>query len=94
MQPSGFAFTAEQKQKILEVLRQRGAILPCSRCGNPSLSLSDGFFLNNVGDGKSMFLGGPAIPAVVVICVRCGAIYEHAVGTLGLFDEFGFKGTA
>jgi hypothetical protein len=90
----GFSFTAEQKNKIIQALQQRGAILPCSRCGQNNFGLHDAFVSNVLGDGKNLVLGGPAIPSVLVVCANCGAIYQHAVGTLGLFEEFGFTGTS
>jgi hypothetical protein len=87
---AGFSLTEEQKAKIIKALQDRGAVLPCGRCGNNNFSLSEGLVTNLLGDGKNFTLGGPAIPSVLLICTRCGAMYQHAVGVLGLFDEFGF----
>ena len=88
--PQGFSFTDQQRAKIIEILQKRGAVRACSRCGTDNFSLNDGFFMDLVGDGKNFVLGGPAIPSIVIICTNCGAIYQHALGVLGLFGEFGF----
>jgi hypothetical protein len=88
--PGGvFALTEQQKQRILQELDERGAKLPCARCGNTNFTLLDALSLNSLGDGKTVSFVGPAIPAAVVICVKCGAIYQHAVGVLGLFGDLG-----
>ena len=81
----------QQKQRILQSLTEHEVSLPCSRCGNNNFSLLDGLASIAVGDGKTFVVGGQTVPAVVVICTRCGAVYHHALGVLGLFEELGFK---
>lgn len=90
MAAGDFALTDEQKRQVIIALEQRGAILPCSRCGKKDFGLSSGFITNLLGDGQNMVIGGPAIPSIAVICSNCGAMYHHAIGVLGLFDAFGF----
>lgn len=84
-------FTEEQKQKILKILSERGASLNCPRCNNANFTLVDGLASISLGDGKTTVIGGPAMPSVVIVCTKCGAVYLHALGVLGLFGEFGFK---
>ena len=76
----------EEKDNIIRILQERGANLNCPRCGNNNFSLVDGYFnqplqaqLNN-----NLVIGGPAIPSVAVVCVRCGFLSQHAIGVLGL----------
>ena len=85
------SLTPEQKEKIASALRDRRAEQPCVRCGNTEFSLPDGLSTVSLSDGKSITLGGPGIPVALLICSRCGAIYFHAVGVLGLFPEFGIS---
>jgi hypothetical protein len=83
-------FTPEQQAKIIEALVAVGAGRMC-RCGTTGYTLLDGLFLNILGDGKNMSLGGIAIPTVVIVCSKCGAVHQHAVGTLGLRKELGLE---
>lgn len=76
----------EQKKAIIVALEERGAVLPCSRCGNQSFSVMEGYFApslqKNLNEG--IILGGPTLPSVAVMCNRCGAITTHAAAILGL----------
>lgn len=77
----------EEKNRIAEVLNQRfvehGVI--CPMCGNRSFSLADGYFTNVIQDNLGgLVIGGPSIPAIPIICDKCGFISMHALGTLGL----------
>ncbi len=76
----------EEKQKISNRLQERGALLPCPRCGNQSFTLLDGYInhplQNKVSAG--LILGGPIVPTIGVVCTRCGFLAEHAIGILGL----------
>ena len=87
---TALTLTAEHKKKIVEALNERGAKLPCARCGNNDFTLLDRLTAISLGDGRSVTLGGQVIPAALVACTKCGAIYQHAVGVLGLFQDFGF----
>lgn len=78
----------EKKQEIIKALEERGAKLPCPRCGNNSFNLLDGYFNQTIQTNlKGMTLGGPSIPSVVVACNRCGYLSQHALGTLGLLPK-------
>ena len=89
-QPKGpFKLSDEQKNRIIGELQKRGVIAPCSRCGQNNFGLADGLFTNLLGDGRTINLGGPALPTAVVVCTNCGAVYQHSVGVLGLFGELG-----
>ena len=87
-------WTQEKKQRIANALTRVGANQPCHRCGNNRFSLLDGFFnlplVPTLGD---WVLGGPTVPAVVVACTRCGYLSYHALGVLGLLQEFAPPGT-
>jgi predicted nucleic-acid-binding Zn-ribbon protein len=80
--------TKEQKDKIIKVLTERGAMLPCPRCGHRDFTLLDGYFnqvIQEVPEG--IVLGGRTIPSVVVACNRCGYLSQHALGMLGLLAK-------
>lgn len=78
----------EEKEKIIKVLDERGAKLPCPRCGNNSFTLLDGYFNQTIQtELKGMVIGGPSVPSVVVACSRCGYLSQHALGTLGLLPK-------
>lgn len=79
----------EQKQKIIKALNDRGANRPCPRCGNHNFTLIDGYFNSPLQPklDNSFVFGGPSIPSIGVICVKCGYIAHHAIGVLGLMPE-------
>ena len=82
------SLSKEGRQEIVEKLRDRGASLPCPRCGNTHFQLLDGYFnqpLQPAFDG--LYLGGTSIPSVVIACDRCGFLSSHALGALGLLTE-------
>lgn len=80
------------KDEIIKKLNEKGAILPCSRCGNKSFVLMDGyskFYLQDIEKIGGINLGDPLVPVIGVICSNCGAITFHAAGTLGLINKEG-----
>jgi len=57
-------------------------------CGHNHFTAADAYFLNMlVTDLKVVPLGGPAVPAMSLICLNCGFISQHALGILGLLLE-------
>lgn len=78
----------ERKKEIVKALEDRGAKLPCPRCGNQQFTLLDGYFNQSIQtELKGMVLGGPSIPSVVIACNRCGFLSQHALGALGLLPR-------
>lgn len=77
-----------QKRRILDALNQRGANLPCPRCGNKHFVLVDGYFSQSIqSELTGLILGGPSLPSVVIVCNKCGFLCQHALGVLGLITE-------
>jgi predicted nucleic-acid-binding Zn-ribbon protein len=82
----------DEKQKIIQALEERGAKLPCPRCGNQQFTLVDGYFNQTIQtELKGMVIGGPSVPSIVVVCTRCGYMSQHALGALGLLPKEGGK---
>lgn len=80
--------TQDQKDKIIKALTERGANLPCPRCGNDAFTLLDGYFNQIIQETpRGIVLGGRTIPSVAVACKRCGYIAQHALGILGLLPK-------
>ena len=78
----------EEKLKITRALDERGANRPCPRCGNESFALVGGYFNQTIQiEAQGIFLGGPSIPSVVVVCNQCGYLSQHALGALGLLPK-------
>jgi len=77
--------TQEEKDKIVQALKDKGATRACPRCGEPNFTLIDGYFSHFLQRQLGgMTIGGPSIPTAVVACSRCGWLAEHALGGLGL----------
>ena len=78
-----------QKTEIVEMLRDKGATLPCPRCGKVKFDLIDGYL--NTSFGKEMtaglVIGGATMPSVVIVCKNCGFISQHALGALNLLPS-------
>lgn len=75
-----------ERTKIAEILNQRGANKPCHRCGNVKFSLLEDFanIMVQKDISGSLIIGGPTVPAAIVVCDNCGATTFHAIGALGL----------
>lgn len=78
----------EKKEEIINVLKERGAELPCPRCGKRNFTLIDGYFNQAIQFNlDSMQLGGPSVPSVTIACNNCGYMSQHALGVLGLLPK-------
>lgn len=77
--------TPEQAAIIIKTLQEKGAILPCPRCGNNNFTIIPGYFNQAVQTQLTGFvIGGPSLPSAVIMCTRCGFLSQHALGPLGL----------
>jgi len=77
---------AIDRDKIIAALSDKGADMPCPRCGHEHFDVMDGYFsdaVQHTEDG-TLVNAGYCIPTVVVICMNCGHISQHALGVLGL----------
>ncbi len=80
--------TQAQKDKIIKALTDRGANLPCPRCGNDDFTLLEGYFNQIIQEEpRGIVLGGRTIPSIIIVCKRCGYLIQHAVGVLGLLPK-------
>lgn len=75
------------KSRVVNALRNK-ARKPCNRCGQDTFEVVDGFFVQMVSEdtSKMPFSTGEvtAIPSIVVVCQKCGALTQHAIGALGI----------
>lgn len=80
-------FSSEQREKVINSLKEHGVRNPCPRCGNKSFIIAEGYFNRSIqSDLKGFRLGGKTIPTVVTVCDKCGYISEHSLGVLGLLE--------
>ena len=78
----------EVLKKIQEKLIEKGATLPCPRCGNKQFVISDGLVAPLIQTNlDSISLGGRSLPMIPVICTKCGYISLHAIDRLKLVNE-------
>lgn len=82
-------FSQESKQKIAQKIEDKGALKPCSRCGQQNFSLLDGFVNLPLAQEVSgnVIIGGPSVPCAVIACANCGHLGYHALGALGLLNH-------
>lgn len=78
----------EFKEKVVNALKERNAVLPCPRCSSQTWSIG-GFFNQALQSPQwqGLVIGGPSIPSVVVICDQCGFLSQHALGVLDLLPK-------
>lgn len=74
----------DRKNKVIAALESRAASLPCSRCGNVQFEIVGESIISLQSDPNVFSIGGPSIPAVIVGCTKCGHVWQHALGSLGL----------
>lgn len=83
-------FNKEIKERIVQAIKEKGALNPCMRCGHPNFSLLDGFvnipLAQEILEGI-VILSGTQVPCAIVICDNCGNISYHALGALGLIKK-------
>jgi ribosomal protein L37E len=83
------SLSAEDRDHIANILTERGAIKPCSRCGNDKFLIVDGFSAVSLQDNLEEYtLGDMNIPCTISVCKKCGNMNFHALGALGLMDKF------
>lgn len=81
--------SADEKQKIINALKDKQALLPCPRCNKQKFTLLDGYFNQSIQQSlqTGLVIGGPSIPSVVIVCENCGYMSQHALGVLGLLPK-------
>lgn len=78
-----------QKEEITQILKDRGALQNCPRCGNSHFILIDGFITHYLQPNAiGVLLGGVSMPYVGVVCDKCGFLSEHSLGVLGLLRKY------
>ena len=81
----------DREAEIIAKLQEKGANLPCPRCGQTSFTLLDSY-LNLIVQNElsgGLVIGGPTVPSAVTACNNCGYLSVHALGVLGLLEKKG-----
>jgi len=76
-----------KKKAIVNRLMQAGIQTMCPMCGGELNTLIDGYVVTILQPHINKYqLGGKTLPAVVMVCGKCGYIRQHALGPLKLLD--------
>ena len=77
------------KEKIAEILTNKGADKPCHRCGHEDFAIIDQYTYIPLQEtlSQSINLGGSAVPAILTVCLNCGSVNFHALAGLDLMPE-------
>jgi len=80
------ALSGDQKREMLAALRERGAVLPCPRCGSERFELADGYIMEfKQSQVRNMVVGSlNRFVTVASVCGGCGFLAQHALEPLGL----------
>jgi hypothetical protein len=79
----------EQVAKVKTRLAERGVSGPCPRCGQVEFSvISQGLLKPQLMDlPENVLIGLALVPSILTICVQCGFLSLHALGTLGFLKD-------
>ncbi len=89
-------FTTEEREKILEALKQKGVPEQCPVCKQGELRVSNYIAFVPVRE-RHVEVGGNAeldmvpvgdLPCIIVVCLNCGNTLMFSLSRLGLWDEF------
>ena len=78
------AMDQSRREAIAAALNGKGASKPCSRCGGTQLEIVGETLVPIQEQPGTLVIGGPSILTVIVACTKCGHIWQHALGPLGL----------
>ena len=80
-------WTPEVKNALIKALVEK-PVGPCHRCGFGDFDMVNGFFVHMVSEATDVMpfshLAVTAIPTIVTVCQKCGALSQHAIGALGV----------
>ena len=80
--------TEEEKGKIVEALKKRGATLECPRCKKDKFAVLDGYIVNTLqAHYRGLVYGGKTLPTAIIVCQNCGFLSQHALGSIGLLEK-------
>lgn len=78
------------KNQLQQKIEEKGAVLPCHRCGHNSFAIMPGVSRIQLDDsfdpGTFSIGGGKQMPVAYIVCNNCSAITMHAIGGLGLVN--------
>ena len=77
------------KETIAKKIREILPNIECPMCHNRHFAILDGYLVFPVPDDYKMsfFQAQKSIPAIGIICTKCGFISQHALGILGLLEK-------
>jgi len=76
-----------RQDELIAALQRKGTTHPCSRCGGTQFEIVGESFISIQDNPNAMVIGGPSVPTVIVACSKCGHIWQHALGSLGLLKR-------
>lgn len=80
----------KEKQELAKTLIDKiGKPFECPICHNRHFTIVDGYLIQGLQDNMNGIVlgGGPMIPSVAIVCVKCGFMSQHNLGILGLINK-------
>ena len=82
----------EEQNAVIAKLKEKGVKADkCPMCNSNHFIIADGYFNHQIAaknaiiaNGGAVYLGGPSIPSIAIVCTNCGFISQHSLGVLGL----------
>lgn len=75
------------KEKIINALREKGVKLPCPRCNSREFEVVGQTILPLNENIKIITIGGAILPSAIIACSNCGFLTLHALSSLNLLQK-------
>ncbi len=72
-------------EEIIQILKEKKAILPCPACGQDAFTLLGGDFTQESISSRG---GRGLLNYIVLVCDNCGYIRQHAMNRLGITPKY------
>ena len=79
--------TDDQKRRIVEWLKQRGAPKHCAACGQNNWNLGAHLVVPSTWMGGGISLGGPSYPLAMLICRNCSHTVLFNAVIMGIVEQ-------
>ena len=84
MPDSNGTLSLEERQKVVNWLKEKAPSPACPFCGTKHWSISNAAICPQVYIPGPLMLGGPTVPLVLVVCETCGFVASFSAVTTGV----------
>ncbi len=79
------SLSLDERQRIIDALKSKGALNACPMCSHDKFALLDSYVADLPQPDLSVLtIGDSYFPSVAMFCERCGFMSKHVLKPLGL----------